>query len=196
MHPYATDSNERKLVPGLIALLGVIAALMLGKLLEYTEFSIPWWFDSPAVVGFYTIFHYFFNKSLWKFKIFQKIGLVKVPNLNGTWDGYARSSFDNYTKKYDATFTIQQDWNKISILGEFEMSKSCSLTASIFVDDQDGITLSYEYINQPSSPATNTMEIHRGFTRLSLKAKGEKMFGQYYTGRGRQNIGELKLEKV
>ena len=196
MHPYATDSNERKLVPGLIALLGLIAALMLGKLLEYTEFSIPWWFDSPAVIGFYGIFYSIFNKWLWKCKIFRKIGLVNLPNLSGSWKGYVTSSFDEYSEKYDTDFTIKQDWNRISIMGKFKMSKSYSISGSILIDDQTGITVSYDYMNEPFTQATKTMAIHRGFNRLSLSPNGKEMSGPYYSGRGRQNIGEIKLEKV
>ena len=196
MHPYATDSNERRMVPCLIALVSLIAALVFGKLLESVEFTVPWWFDSPAVIGFYSIFYHLFNKFLWKCNIFWKMGLVKVPNLNGTWKGYVISSFDEHTKKYDATFTIQQDWNKIRIVGNFKMSKSYSLTAAIIVDDKDGITVNYNYMNEPFSYATETMEIHRGFNTLTLKPNGKEMSGTYYSGRGRQNIGEIKLEKT
>lgn len=153
MDPYATDSNERKSIPILIAVLSVIAALTLGGFLEWTDFTIPWWFDSPAIIGFYGIFYYLFNKLLWKWKIFQKVRLVKLPNLNGTWKGYVTSSYDDHSKKYETTFTIQQDWNKIRIFGEFKMSQSYSLTASILIDDKTGITISYNYMNEPSPQA-------------------------------------------
>ena len=196
MHPYATDSNERKSIPVLIAVLSVIVALALGWLLEHINFTVPWWFDSPAIGGFYGIFYYIFDKRLWKYEIFRKMRIVKLPNLNGTWKGYVTSSFDKHTKKYDTTFTIRQDWSRISIVGEFEMSKSHSLTASVIVDDKDGITLSFEYMNEPNSLAIKTMETHRGFNSLSLKPNVKEMSGSYYSGRGRQNIGELKLEKV
>ena len=63
MHPYATDSNERKLVPSLIAVLSVAAALALGKFIEHTSLSVPWWFDSPAIIRFYSTFFSLFNKS-------------------------------------------------------------------------------------------------------------------------------------
>ena len=196
MHPYATDSNERKFVPSLIALLSLIAALVLGKLLEYTSLTIPWWFDSPAIIGFYSIIYYFFEKSLWKCKFFRKIGIVKLPNLNGIWKGTVISSYDEHSKEYETTFTIRQNWRKISIIGQFEMSKSYSLTASIIVDDQPETTLSYEYRNEPFSSAVETMEIHRGFNSLTLNPNGQELSGTYYSGRGRQNIGELKLERV
>lgn len=196
MHPYATDSSERKSIPGLIAVLSVIATLVLDRLITHTFFTAPWWFDSPAIIGFYSIFYYLFSKSLWKHKIIQKIGIVKLPNLNGTWKGYVTSSFDEHSKKYDTTFTIRQDWNRISIVGEFEMSRSHSSTASIIVDDKNGITVNYDYMNEPFSYATQTMEIHRGFNTLTLKPNGKEMSGTYYSGRGRQNTGQLVLEKV
>ena len=196
MHPYATDSNERRLVPCLLALLSLIAALVFGKLLEYATFTVPWWFDSPAVIGFYGIFYRFFEKSLWKLKILRKMGIVKLLNLNGTWKGYVISSYDEHAKKYEATFTIKQDWNKISIVGRFEMSVSYSLTASILVNDRQGITVNFDYMNEPSTQAVRDMEIHRGFNSLTLKPNAREMSGAYYSGRGRQNTGEIKLEKM
>ena len=196
MHPYATDSKERRLVPCLIALLSLIVALAFGELLEHASFKVPWWFDSPAVIGFYSIFFCLFDKFLWKCNIFWKVGLVKVPNLNGVWKGYVSSSFNEHTKKYDTEFTIQQDWNRIRIVGKFAMSKSSSLTASVLVNDYHGVSLCYEYLNQPSSYAVGTMEMHRGFVSLNLNTFRNELSGTYYSGRGRQNMGELKLERV
>ena len=196
MHPYATDSNERKSIPGLIAVLSVLAALGTDRLLTHTLFVVPWWFDSPAIIGFYSIFYHFFNKSLWKCNILRKLGIVKLPNLNGTWKGYVTSSYDKHSKKYNTTFTIQQDWNRISILGKFETSQSHSLSASILIDDRTGITISYNYMNEPSAQAIETMEIHYGFNILTPNPNGKEMSGSYYSGRGRQNFGEIKLKKV
>ena len=196
MHPYATDSSERKSIPKLITVLSIIVALGFDRLQTHTAFNVPWWLDSPAVLGFYGMFYCIFNKWLWKYSIFHKIGLVKLPNLNGSWEGYGISSFDEHSEKYDATFTIKQNWNRISIIGKFEKSKSYSLTASIIVDDQPETTLSYEYRNEPFSSAAETMEIHRGFNSLTLNPNGQEMSGTYYSGRGRQNFGEIKLKKV
>ena len=196
MHPYATDSSERKSIPSLITVLSVLAALAVDRLQTHTAFAVPWWLDSPAVIGFYGILHYFFNRSLWKYSIFRKIGLVKLPNLNGIWRGYALSSFDNYSKEYEATFTIRQNWNRISIVGEFEMSKSHSTSASILIDDKTGTTVNYSYTNEPSVKAIEDMEMHHGFTSLIFNPHDQELSGNYYSGRGRQNIGELKLKKV
>ena len=196
MHPYATDSNERRFVPIYIALLSLLAALLLGMFLDHISLTIQWWMDSPAVIGFYGIFYSLFNKSLWKCIIFSKIGLVKLPNLNGTWKGTAISSYDEYSKEYDATFTIRQNWHKISIVGQFEKSESYSISCSVIIEDKTGITVSYDYMNEPFTQATETMSIHRGFNRLSLNSNGKELSGPYYSGRGRRNTGELKLERV
>ena len=196
MHPYATDSNERRLIPRLIAVLGIIAALVVDRLLTLTPLTVPWWFDSPAVLGFYGIFYSIFNKLLWKCKIFRKIGLVKLPNLNGSWSGYVTSSFDEHSTEYETAFTIKQDWNRISIIGEFKMSKSHSTSASVLIDDKAGITVNFSYTNEPSVKAIETMEMHHGFNSVTLSPNGKEMSGNYYSGRGRQNIGQLVLEKV
>lgn len=42
MHSYATDSTERKSIPFFIAALGILAAWLLGLIIQKTQISIPW----------------------------------------------------------------------------------------------------------------------------------------------------------
>jgi len=72
---------------------------------------------------------------------------------------------------------------------------SHSLTASLLVHQPDGITLSYEYKNEPKHNAPCTMHAHRGTAVLRLK-RGYSMDGEYYTGRDRLNFGVLNLEST
>ncbi len=65
---------------------------------------------------------------------------------------------------------------------KFVMSKSYSLTASIIVDDKDRITVYFNYINEPFSYPTETMEIHRSLNTITLKPNGKEMSGAYYSG--------------
>ncbi len=64
MHPYATDSNERKTITFGLALLSVGAAWILSRVLASTSLSVPWWFDAPSTMGFFGLFYTFFDRVI------------------------------------------------------------------------------------------------------------------------------------
>jgi len=195
MHPYTTDSNERKVIPLYIAVLSILAALGLNRALVATQLSLPWWIDAPSILGFYGLFYATFDKYLWRWRLLRTVRIVKVPDLNGTWKGYYVSSFDSPAKQDTTTLRISQKWTQISITLETRYSKSHSLIAGIITESPEGFVLSYEYMNEPTPDAKNTMHIHRGTARLAIQAGGKALEGEYYSGRDRQNIGTLRLER-
>lgn len=196
MHPYATDSNERKLVPLFLVIVGVLSAWLLNRVLEGLQFGLPWWVDAPSVVGFYAVFYTAFDRCLWRMPILRRIGLVKVPDLHGTWEGRIASSFDAHATKYDATIGIRQSWARISIDLRTPDSRSHSLTAAILTEDQNAIMISYEYLNEPMLNAKATMHTHRGTARFTLTPDSQTLEGEYYTGRDRQNFGVLSFRRL
>lgn len=195
MHFYITDSVERERVPLYIAFISLLLAWALNKVNGFMPFTLPWWIDAPSVIGFYSLLYTIFNSYLWRWQILGKMGIVKIPNLNGTWNGYVTSSFDEHAIRYDATIRIIQNWTKISIILETNYSKSTSLIATIVTKDPSGIVLSYEYLNEPKADAKNTMHAHRGTASLTLRPDGNTLEGEYYTGRDRQNFGILRFER-
>jgi len=196
MHSYATDSSERKSVPLYIGCTSVLVAWALNRVLGAIQFALPWWIDAPSVIGFYGLVYAIFNKYLWRWRILRTIGVVKIPDLNGTWEGYVASSFDQHATKYDATITIFQNWTQISIILETSNSKSSSLIAAIVTEDPNSMVLSYEYLNEPKPNSKHTMHIHRGTARLTLQSDGKMLEGEYYTGRDRQNFGILRFKRT
>ncbi len=191
MHPYTTDSNERKIIPLIIVAISITSAWILGKIPIF-----PWWVDAPSVIGFYSIFYSFFDKYLWKKNIFRKIKLLSIPNLQGSWKGYITSSFDSHAEEYKSDIKIYQNWSSIQIILKTQASKSRSLTATILTKDQDEVLITYEYLNEPLPNAKSTMHTHRGTAMLSLSPDHQKLEGQYYTGRDRQNFGILNFKKL
>jgi len=194
MHPYATDSKERENVLFYIAVLSIFISWILHNVLNVVHLSIPWWFDAPSVAGFYGLFYFIFNKYTWKWLMLRKLGVVKVPNLNGTWKGYVVSSFDEPPNKYEATLVILQNWTQISIILKTQNSKSTSLIAGILIDNPEGTMLTYEYLNEPLPFANDGMHIHKGTTNLILNEKNV-LEGEYYTGRDRANFGSISIKK-
>jgi len=195
MHPYATDSKERELVPFFLAIFSVLFAWLLHSGLEVAPIIMPWWIDAPSVIGFYWIFKKIFDKHLWKWSFLRKVRLVKIPLLNGIWNGYITTSFDKHAEKQDATIKIRQSWLRISISLETQNSKSHSLTTTLLTENQNAVVLCYEYLNEPIPIAKNTMQTHRGTARLTIKADGQALEGEYYSGRGRQNVGILSFKR-
>jgi len=195
MHTYTTDSSEREFVPLYIAGTSILLTWGLNRILVLTKLIIPWWIDAPSVIGFYKLLYTFFDKRLWKLRILRTIGIVKVSDLNGVWNGYVASSFDEHAKRDKATIRISQTWTRIVIVLKTNYSESKSLIAGIVTEDSSGMILIYEYLNEPKPNAKHTMHVHRGTARVTLKSEGKVLEGEYYTGRNRQNFGILRFER-
>ena len=191
MHSYATDSHERKRVNGALAIAGVGLALLLNWVLQATAVDIPWWVDAPAVMGFYGILYTAFDRYLWKVRIVHKIGLVKVSDLSGTWEGDVCSSFDDHSTKIKAKLIIKQTWTKLSVHLRTNESESYSQIGAILTEPN--IEINYQYSNEPRSDSRTTMHAHRGTAWLALN--GSRLEGEYYTGRDRKNHGKLLFSR-
>jgi hypothetical protein len=195
MHPYATDSNERRIVPLYLSAISILAAWGFNRLLKYYDIQFPWWIDAPSLIGFYGLLYLYFERHIWKWSIFRWIGIVNIPALNGQWNGYVTSSFDEHAHKIKGQLVIKQSWTYISIKLETETSWSMSVTASISVRDPVSKVMTYEYQNEPKPGTVKTMHIHKGMTRLSIKENGNTLEGEYYTGRDRQSFGMIIFKK-
>jgi len=192
VHPYATDSEERQNVLLGIALASVGLAYVCHWLMVHMNIQAPWWVESPSVLGIAGVLYKAFDKWLWRW--FRKLGIVKVPDLQGQWqvDGY--TSFEQ-TKSFKANATIRQTWTHISVYLETEQSISRSLAASLSSNQLEGAVLIYQYRNEPKPNAVETMHAHIGTALLRLK-NAECMEGEYYSGRDRQNYGGLTLRRA
>jgi hypothetical protein len=197
MHPYVTNSDEKRKVPLLLAILSILAAWGLFKIVKAFHITPPWWFEMPSLIGFYGLFYTVFDRSLWRAPIIRKIGLVKVPDLDGKWEGEIASSFDGHQNRRDVSILVRQTWTSIRIDLETANSKSSSQTAAIIIETPDSAIISYEYINEPKAHSTMTMHTHRGTARHTWCRTGdsETLNGEYYTGRDRGTFGVLYLNK-
>jgi len=178
----------------LLALISVLLAWLLHLVSQALQLKVPWWIDPPSIMGVYGLLYSAFDRYLWQLQLLRKVGLVKVPNLKGIWEGTISSSFDKHGAQYRATVTIDQTWTAISINLETNPSRSHSLIAGIITEGSAGAVLSYEYLNEPKPVAKETMHAHRGTARLVLI--GGHLEGEYYTGRDRQNYGSLSLRRA
>lgn len=193
MHSYSIDTNERKNIFLILAIVSIVFSLGFYTIIGHYQISLPWWVESPSVLFFYGLFFAIFDKWLWQYC--KKLKFVKIPDLSGEWIGNLKSSFDDHSKEIKATLKIFQTWTRIKILLTTNQSSSQSETASIVINAPEGNCLSYQYINEPKSNAVNTMSIHRGTVRLIFDEKKNILNGEYYSGRDRQNFGSLNFKK-
>jgi hypothetical protein len=195
MHGYSTDSDERRVVPLLLASLAISFAWLLSKLLLVIHLSVPWWVDAPSVMAFYGVLYALFDRYLWRNGLMSQLGLVRMPNLAGRWYGYLISSFDGHAKHHDLMITICQSWTQIAVFLTTAKSISRSCAAVIQVDDPEGVALIYQYQNQPVADATRTMHMHYGTAMLRVSIEGF-LVGDYYAGRDRRTFGRICCRRV
>lgn len=191
MHPYATDSDERKTVPLFLAALAIISAIGLSRLLAWIHW--PSWIDAPATAGFYGLYYEAFRRWLWRIRILHRLSVVKVPTLQGKWVGHVSTSFDELTGRHPITLEIAQDWTHILIQLLSDYSRSKSVIGGILVGAD--ITLSYDYFNEPLPKAVNTMHAHHGSATLRFDQVNDVLQGEYFSGRDRTNYGAIYLKR-
>jgi hypothetical protein len=199
MHPYATDSRERLLVPFLLAAASLGLAYALHLAMTWLNLN-PWWLDIPSVFGFYVILYGLFERWAWRARIFRLTGIVKVPDLQGEWHGTVSSSHTDeggsaITRK--ATVQVKQSWTQICVSLSTDISNSRSQIGGVLLScGPPNPLFTYDYLNEPKPDAPDTLHAHRGTTRLDVLDGGKALEGQYYTGRDRVTHGRLSLRKA
>ena len=155
------------------------------------DYKPQWWMSVPSFAGFYSGLHWLFDRYVWRLSLLRTLKLIQLPDLNGTWVGEIESSYSRDGRAYPISVVILQRWSKILVRLDTESSSSHSVMASVKTLDLPNPNLSYQYVNEPKSSAPSTMEMHRGTATLELIGSG--LAGDYYTGRGRGEIGTMKL---
>jgi len=140
MHPYATDSAERQNVRFGLAVLAILAAWGLAALIRRHNFEVGWYIDVPSVLAFYGLFHTGFDRVVWRWG--RRLGIVRVPDLQGKWIGHLTTSFDQHSAQRHATVQIVQTWTRIGIALCTDTSKSHSLVSSLLTETAHGPMLS------------------------------------------------------
>ena len=194
MHPYQIEeaNSTRKIIVSII--LSIIAAYGLFYLLRLIPNAALWWIDYPSVFGFFGLFTWLFNNYLWKLTFIQKLLGVVTPNLNGTWEGEIKSSYNKFKTPLHVIIYIKQTGSKILISLENEASISYSIHASILHSGKShNFELIYNFINEPKADFGSTLNIHYGTAWFQISDDYKSLEGDYFTGRGRQTFGRMTL---
>jgi hypothetical protein len=194
MHTYASDSIDRKVAPFVIAAFAVLAAVGCSHLLAVLAPSVPWWVKQPTVMMLYGFGHLLYDRLVWRCRI-GGLRLSQIPDCGGTWYGEIHSSHNSGTK-IEGMVHVHQTWSKICVEFESESSRSFSRMAALNVTPGATEGLVYEYTNEPRGDAVGTMHAHPGFAAHRMAPDGQTMEVDYYTGRGRETHGTMRLRRV
>lgn len=196
VHPYAAEGRSARTVYAALGVAAVLSAWALHKAASVTSLALPWWIETPSVLGFLGLYWKWFDLRLWRLPILQQKGWLGVPDFRGTWMAHLRTSHDGGPRELEGELCIEQTWSKLSVLGVWPHSESHSVSAVLQRGPGTKYELVYTYVNEPRSDALPTMHMHRGTAWLRLDAVGDVMDGHYYSGRGRQEHGDLEVRRA
>ncbi len=202
MHEYSYSSDERRkwnvwlyvLSVTLIGILNVVIAVVEGL---HSGLLV---IQPPTTMVLFGFIHRQFVNRLWRHNLWRKVGIVSVPDLDGTWKGEIISSFENNpgqsleeSVKKSVEVRIFQSWTQMRIVWKTDESASSSEVAAIVRHDRSSCVLHYEFHNEPDELGVDTMDRHRGTVVLNI---GEnKLTGRYYTDRKILTKGRIYLKR-
>lgn len=191
MHQYQTDDSVKTNFLIIAVLLAVALTYLFAAAMDKLQIQIPWYFESPSILGVFGAIYLLYDKWLWKTKWVQKLDGIKTPNISGEWNVDILTSHNDFSEKIAGKAIIRQSAFKISIALETEASISNSIHAALMRTEKiSEYELTYNYINHPKANSAKTMNIHLGTVHIAVH-DSKSMDGEYFAGRNRQNYGRI-----
>ena len=194
MHDYAIDSRERVFVVRILFMASALVSGVAAMLIPSDLIPMRWLIPIPSIPLVFGVSYWAFDNWLWRWRFLRTMRLISVPDLRGAWAGTIESSYTGFEKTQSVTVAIEQTWTKIVVRLNAEQSRSWSVTASVLTNAPEGVLLTYLFDNEPRAEAVSDMQRFRGTTVLVSCGPG-RLEGHYYTGRGRETHGSLKLSR-
>jgi hypothetical protein len=193
VHPYSTDSAWQRVIMLLMAVLAILLAWLLARGFELSDSTPPWWLDTPAVVGFYTMLWKLYDRLLWRSGL-AGWTISGVPDFRGAWSGNVESSF-RPGEPYPAKLVIRQTSSRILIELTTGRSRSYSRLAMIHAAPGRDRGLHYVYENEPK-PLQEEIKRHGGSATLWQSTDGQTLTGYYITDSNRRTRGEMNFTRT
>jgi hypothetical protein len=198
MHEYSVLGHERKKIYYLLAFLsGLLSPALLAWTSQVSSFA-KIQLVAPSGLAIFGLLSLLFDRILWKWSFFYKLGIIRIPNLNGRWIGYITSARRDY--RIPVVIMIYQTYSRIRVRLETESKEasSLSLMASLEMVDPNCFNLNYEYLSETKS-SSGGINRHYGVTRLTLKSENDKFEGEqrgfFYTDRERNSYGDVAISR-
>jgi hypothetical protein len=191
MHPYSWNSKTAK-----VARYGLIAPAILSIWpLLLLPMEMPNWVFGPIALLFYLLYYELFDRVLWRVSVFRALRIVDVPDLNGVWEASLKSSFSHLQTEHRIFVRIRQTWTRISVTSEMPDAVSTSVAAAVRMTEKT-VELIYTFDSRSKGKDGRVMQKHSGTAWLRLSPDRTQFAGQYFTGRGRNNVGSLRLRRA
>jgi hypothetical protein len=191
MHGYASDNFFRG--PKVYFAFGVLAIAAATALRALTALPLlAGRLDAAALSAgvIYGVLIFLYECWGWRW-------LSTLKNVNGTWVGTITTSHNGGTS-VRCVMRVRQTWTRMSIELETEQSRSRTTMSALYEEQPGDVGLKYEYVSEPRNLAVSTMQTHRGVCMLAVTSglNDSRLDGDYFTGRGRETRGEIKLQRV
>jgi hypothetical protein len=181
--------NNRRVLG--LALLAFVAASLLQwatlapkGFLAYASIAVA--SCTPAIA-----FYYLIRTRLWRGRPFARLIDCTVPNLNGRWVGFLRSTYSEFGVHHPVAVEILQSLDKTAISYFDENATHQSISANIIVQPSGHCVLHELYLNVPGRVGLMT---HHGAMRLNIDSRAHQMWGRYYNDPvERSTYGEIYL---
>lgn len=129
--------------------------------------------------------------------------LVKIPDLNGKYEGTVEYHWDGKDQSKNCNLYIQQTASLLKVKCYFRKEGenetfSESKKAFFDTDEMGNCSLYFYYQNRGSDKGGDTLDQHDGMTVLRVIKEGKeiKLEGYYFTNRTVQTKGRIKVSKI
>jgi len=149
----------------------------------------------PAVtVGFFL--YQLVSRFLWRYRPMQFLLGIKIPYIEGTWEGHIESAYDDHRVQRPVTIIIKQTLNYVHMHYQDENATSNSILAGIRSNDSGENKLYCLYCNSPLKTNMKNFHPHNGVMELYIDSPNQRMHGIYYNNQHqRKTFGNLWVEK-
>lgn len=198
MHSYHVDFDIRRRLYLIAAVAGIgLAWLFHWLVVQQFGLNIPWWVESPSVLAFSGFVWWLIDNYVWKIPVLKKIEWLYIPNLSGRWAVDICSSYSGFAQTTTANALVHQTASRISIAMEGTLSRSCSVLAALIRTEREStFELIYLYKNEPKVMAVDSMNAHSGTCLMRIADDLSTLEGEYYSGRGRKNVGTIVFRRI
>lgn len=164
-------------------------------------------FNTVVPVGIIMTIFEFYNKTLWKYPILNK--MIQIPNIEGSYYGKLISTYRDLNTSEpvikDCVIEIKQTGTDFTVYGyyacddeDYASSRSESLSYSLLSEGKEKLEIAYYYINKPLKNKDKYGELnqHNGSGILNWNKLNEDTISIEYFNKDRNSKGHIKLTKV
>lgn len=134
------------------------------------------------------------NRWLWKNRCIRWILGIDTPTIAGRWEGYIRSSYDNFVRRYPIVVEIHQTNQETHLTYFDERATSRSLSTDFEIEEGAPPKFMCIYRNEPMR-AEEDLQMHYGTMILIIDQAKREMNGTYFNHQQqRRTYGQIHLK--